>query len=268
MSCRDRNHIAIQGDVLGAAAMGVKNVLCLTGDDVQAGDQPEAKPVFDLDSIQLLRTAQWRDQDWFLSGRGLQARAALVPGCGDQSLRPALRVPASPPPGQKGRTAGANFIQTQFCFDVPAFESSWRKSGTWGCMGGCALLVGVDLLRSEKAAEWIRTHVPGWTFPTRLSGARWRTRPKETHHEGRTHLCVEIIQQVRELPGVAGVHVMAYRQEELVAEIIAEAGLLPRPRQVYTAEAGQPPAPEKVQAHTSSWGLGRLKRRTFCLKRF
>jgi len=226
VSCRDRNRIAIQGDLLGAAAMGVRNVLCLTGDGVQAGDQPEAKPVFDLDSITLLWTARaLRDQGRFLSGRALEATPAFFLG--------AVENPFAPPFEERARRlakkveAGAEFIQTQFCFDLPRLEAFLRRVRDLGLHEKAAILVGVGPLRSAKAAEWMRSHVPGVAIPDEII-RRLRGVPSEREGEEGKRLCIEIIQQVRQIEGVRGVHVMAYRQEELVAEIIEAAGLLPR----------------------------------------
>lgn len=226
VSCRDRNRIAIQGDLLGAAAMGVRNVLCLTGDGVQAGDQPGAKPVFDLDSITLLRTASiLRDQSRFLSGRVLEtaprfflggASNPFVPPYDFRPLRLAKKV-----------QAGAEFIQTQYCFDVGRFKQFMSTIRELGLHKQAFILVGVGPLRSAKAAEWMRTHVPGVMIPDEMIRRLQGVSPAEQKREGK-RICVEIIQQVREIEGVSGVHVMAYRQEELVAEIIQDAGLLPR----------------------------------------
>jgi methylenetetrahydrofolate reductase (NADPH) len=226
VSCRDRNRIAIQGDLLGAAAMGVRNVLCLTGDGVQAGDQPEAKPVFDLDSMTLLRTARGlSEQGRFLSGRKLESAPAFFLG--------AVENPFAPPFDERARRlakkieAGAEFIQTQFCYDVPRLEVFLKRARDLGLHRAAAILVGVGPLRSAKAAEWMRAHVPGVVIPDEVI-RRLRGVPDDRQHEEGKRLCVEIIQQVRQLDGVRGIHVMAYRQEELVAEIIEAAGLLPR----------------------------------------
>lgn len=224
ISCRDRNRIAIQGDLLGAAAMGVKNVLCLTGDGVQAGDQPEAKPVFDLDSMTLLRTVRiMRDAGQFLSGRKLDAPPRLFVGAAENPFAPPFDF--RPLRLQKKWRAGAEFIQTQYCFDVPRLRDFMERVRDLGLHEKLYILIGVGPLRSARAAEWMRTNVPGVYIPDevvkRLQGAQDQKR------EGKK-LCVELIRQVREISGVRGVHVMAYRQEELVAEIIDEAGLLPR----------------------------------------
>lgn len=224
ISCRDRNRIAIQGDLLGAAAMGVKNVLCLTGDGVQAGDQPEAKPVFDLDSLTLLRTVRiMRDHGQFLSGRKLDVPPRVFVGAAENPFAPPYDF--RPLRLKKKWEAGAEFIQTQYCFDVPRLREFMQRVCDLGLHEKLFILIGVGPLRSAKVADWMRTHVPGVHIPdavvSRLKGAQ------KPAAEGK-RLCIEIIQQVREIPGVAGVHVMAYRQEELVAEIIEEAGLLPR----------------------------------------
>lgn len=229
VSCRDRNRIAIQGDVLGGAAMGVKNLLCLTGDDTTAGDQPQAKRVFDLDAIHLLRTVKiMRDEGQYLSGRKITHPPRLFLGAASNPFvepydwRP-LRL-------AKKIEAGANFIQTQYCFDLPRFRKFMRQVRDLGIDQKVCLLVGVGPLRSERAAEYMRTKVPGVVIPDEIVD-RLRKAPSEKKQEVGKQICVEIIQQVREIEGVAGIHVMAYRQEELVAEIIEEAGLLPRPRQ-------------------------------------
>jgi methylenetetrahydrofolate reductase (NADPH) len=226
MSCRDRNRIAIQGDLLGAAAMGVRNVLCLTGDDVSVGDQPEAKRVFDLDSIQLLRVARtMRDQGVFLSGRRLTTPPRLFLGAAANPFVPPFQW--RPHRLAKKVEAGADFIQTQFCFDVARLRDYMRGVRDLGLHEKVFILVGVGPLRSQKAAEYLRTRVPGVWIPDQIVDRLAKT-PKAQQREEGIRLCVEIIQQVREIEGVHGVHVMAYRQEETVAEIIHRAGLLPR----------------------------------------
>lgn len=229
ISCRDRNRIAIQGDILGAAAMGVSNILCLTGDDVTVGDQPEAKRVFDFDSIQLLRTARiMRDHGVFLSGRPIAVPPRVFLGAAANPFAPPfdwrpLRL-------AKKVEAGADFIQTQYCFDVTRLQTFMARVRDLGLHHRVFILVGVGPLRSQKAAEFLRTRVPGVHIPDDVV-ERLRKAPKGKQREEGKRICVEIIQQVKEMEGVAGVHVMAYRQEELVAEIVEEAGLLPRPFQ-------------------------------------
>ena len=224
MSCRDRNRIGLQGDLLGAAALGVRNVLCLTGDGVQVGDHPETKPVFDVDSITLLRTARTlRDEGQFLSGRPLEVPPRLFLGAASNPFVPPYDF--RPHRLAKKVQAGAEFVQTQFCFDVPRLREFMATVRDMGLDEKVFILVGVGPLRSARTAEWLRTNVPGVVVPDevirRLKGA-----PKGKQRQEGKRLCVEIIQQVREIPGVSGVHVMAYRQEELVAEVVEEAGLL------------------------------------------
>ena len=222
ISCRDRNRIAIQGDVLGAAAMGVSNILCLTGDGVQAGDQPNAKPVFDLDSMSLLETIRiMRDEKRFLSGRVLSAPPHVFIGAASNPFAPPLEF--RPLRLAKKIAAGAQFVQTQYCFDIPMLERFMGSVRAEGLDEACFILVGVGPLASARSARWIRANVPGIHIPdsviARLEGAQ------DQRREGR-NICIEIIQQVREMAGIAGVHVMAYRQEELVAEIVHDSGVL------------------------------------------
>lgn len=222
VSCRDKNRIAIQGDILGAAAMGVANVLCLSGDGVQAGDQPEAKPVFDLDCMSLLETVRtMREESRLLSGRKLTQSPKLFMGA---AANPFVQpFDFRPRRLAKKVAAGAEFVQTQYCFDVERLKVFMQQVRDMGLHEQVFIVVGVGPLASANAARWIRTHVPGVHIPDevidRLAGAE---KPKL---EGRK-ICVEMIQQIREIDGVHGVHVMAYRQEEAVAEIIDASGVL------------------------------------------
>jgi methylenetetrahydrofolate reductase (NADPH) len=228
MSCRDRNRIAMQGDLLGAAAMGVKNVLCLTGDGVQTGDQPEAKPVFDLDSVTLLRTARTlRDKGMFLSGRELEEPPKLFLGAAANPFVPPYDF--RPLRLKKKIEAGADFIQTQYCFDVPRMKEYMKAVRDMGLHERVYMLVGVGPLRSARAAEWMRANLPGVVIPDAVI-ARLEGVPKGRGNQAREgkKICIEIIQEVLEIKGVHGVHVMAFRQEELVAEIIEDSGLLAR----------------------------------------
>ena len=222
ISCRDKNRIAVQGDILGGAAMGVCNILCLTGDGVQAGDHPQAKPVFDLDSLSLLEIARdMRDDHHFQSGRKISYAPRVLLGaaenpCGPPVEHRALRL-------AKKVAAGAQFIQTQYCFDLPRLREWMRAIEDLGLLGKVFILVGVGPIRSAKAAEWMRSNVPGMHVPdaviARLAGAQDQAR------EGR-NFCVDLIQEIRSIKGVSGVHVMAYRQEEAVAEVIDRSGVL------------------------------------------
>lgn len=221
ISCRDRNRIAIQGDVLGAAAMGVKNVLCLTGDDVGAGDQPGAKPVFDLDSLTLIRTIRtMRDDGVFLSGRKITKPPKLFIGAAENPC--VDPVEWRPERLAKKVEAGAEFIQTNYIFDMPRFEAFMARVRDLGLDKRVFILPGVGPLASGKAARWMRSNVPGIHIPDAV--IERMEKAASPGDEGRK-ICVELIQQIREVKGVAGVHVMAYRREHLVADILREAGV-------------------------------------------
>ena len=221
ISCRDRNRIAIQGDVLGAAALGVSNILCLTGDGVQSGDQPDAKPVFDLGSVSLLHTIRMmRDEGKFLSGRAIKVPPRVFLGAAANPFAPPFEFR---PLRLAGKIeAGAQFVQTQYCFDIPLLQRYMEQVRDLGLHEQCFILVGVGPLASARAARWIRSNVPGIHIPDavieRLEGA------EDQKLEG-MKVCIEMIQQAREIPGVAGVHIMAYRQEKMVPDIVRGAGL-------------------------------------------
>jgi methylenetetrahydrofolate reductase (NADPH) len=222
ISCRDKNRIAIQGDVLGAAAMGVSNVLCLSGDGVQVGDHPEAKPVFDLDSISLLETIRvMRDESRFLSGRPITTPPQMFIGAAENPSAPPFDY--RPHRLAKKIAAGAQFIQTQYVFDIEHLRVFMAKSRDLGLLEQCFIIPGVGPLASARTALWIRNNVPGIHIPDAII-KRLET-AKEPKQEGRK-ICVELIQQIREIEGVSGVHVMAYRQEEAVGEIIQQSGVL------------------------------------------
>lgn len=222
ISCRDRNRIAIQGEILGASAMGVSNILCLTGDGVQAGDHPQAKPVFDLDSTSLLElAASMRDSGCFQSGRKIDVPPAVFLGAAANPFAPPLDW--RPHRLAKKIAAGAQFIQTQYCFDIELLKSYMRHVSDLGLHEHVYILVGVGTLASARTARWIRDNVPGVHIPDtvidRLAGA------KDQRAEG-IEICIELIQQARELSGISGCHIMAYRQEHSVPDIIKRSGIL------------------------------------------
>jgi methylenetetrahydrofolate reductase (NADPH) len=226
IGCRDRNRIALQGDLLGASALGVKNVLCLTGDDVSVGDQPETRRVFDFDSMHLLRTARiMRDQGLFLSGRKIAVPPALFLGAVENPFAPPLDWRAERL--AKKVEAGAEFIQTQYVFDIEIFREFMARVRDLGLLERVYILAGVGPLKSPKAAEFMRTRVPGVVIPDPVI-ERLKKTPRERWHAEGIQICSEIIDQVRQIEGVAGIHVMAYRQEEAVSEIIQNVGLFPR----------------------------------------
>ena len=226
ISCRDRNRIAIQGDVLGAAAMGVRNILCLSGDSVAVGDHPEAKPVFDLDSITLLETIRGMcEEGRFLSGREITALPRVFRGAAANPFVPPFEQ--RPLRLAKKIAAGAQFVQTQYCYDAPVLERYMASVRELGLHEKCYIIPGVGPLTSASAARWIRSKVPGVHIPdaviSRLESA------SDQKAEGR-RICIELIQQISEIAGVAGIHMMAYRQEEAVTEIVMESGILARRR--------------------------------------
>ena len=231
VSCRDRNRIALQGDVLGAAALGVRNVLCLTGDDVSQGDHPQAKPVFDLDSVNLLNVLRTlRDRGEYASGRRLEMAPRLFLG--------ATANPFVPPFGerianlQRKVDAGAQFIQTQFCFDVELLERFMAEVRARELHKRAAIVVGVGVLSTAKALRWMADHVPGVNVPhsvtERIASAT------DQRAEGR-RFCVEMIHRIRAIEGVSGVHLMGHKNEETLARIIVEAGLRQLTRQPVEA---------------------------------
>ena len=220
-SCRDRNRIALQGDILGAAALGVRNILCLTGDDVSQGDHPNAKPVFDLDSISLLRiTEGMRDRGTFASGRKLDVAPNLFLGATANPFVPPYRDRIANL--EKKIDAGAQFIQTQFCFDVPMLADFMAEVRARELHKRCALIVGVGMLSSAKALRRMVQHVPGVHIPEsilqRIAGAA------DQKAEAKA-LLVETMRAVSQIEGVAGVHLMGYRNDEMLAEAIVESGV-------------------------------------------
>ena len=222
ISCRDRNRIAIQGDVLGAAAMGIGNILCLTGDGAGVGDQPGAMPVFDFDCMSLLRTLKtMRDEAMFLSGRKLSSPPAIFLGAASNPCISPVEWRADRL--EKKVQAGADFIQTNYIFDLDVFERFMVQVRDRGLDKQVFILAGVGPLASPKAARWMRTNVPGIHIPDAV--IERLERAEKPAAEGKK-LCIELIQQMHDIAGVAGVHVMAYRREHLVGEIIEESGIL------------------------------------------
>ena len=221
ISCRDRNRIAVQGDVLGAAALGIRNVLCLTGDGVQVGDHPEAKPVFDLDSLSLLGTLRTlRDEARFLSGRPLETAPELFLGGAANPFVPPL--PFRVERLAKKVAAGAQFVQTQYCFDTARLREYMAAVRERGLDRQVSILIGVGPLASARAARWIRSNVPGVNIPDAVVARLERA--AKPRREG-IALCAELIREIHEIPGVAGIHLMAYRQEAALAGILQQAGL-------------------------------------------
>jgi len=220
MTCRDRNRLALQGDLLGAAALGIRNILVLAGDDPKAGDQPDAKPVYDLDSRGLIAMAHgMRSAHRLPSGKEIEGKLELVIGAAD--------VPIDPPPGWEPKNlrakaeAGADFVQTQFCMDVAVVRRYAARLLEAGI--GLPILVGVAPIPSARSARWMREKLFGTIIPDavveRLASAA------DAKLEGR-RICVEILRQLAEIPGVAGAHVMAPMNFAEIPVVIEESGVL------------------------------------------
>jgi 5,10-methylenetetrahydrofolate reductase len=247
MTCRDRNRLAIQSDLLGAYALGMRNLLCLSGDHQSFGNHPTAKNVYDMDSIQLIQmVAQMRDAHKFECGddfKGQEPRffvgAAAAPFADPIEFRPYRLA--------KKVKAGANFIQTQLIYDIDAFKVFMEKVRKLGLHEQTYILAGVGPLKSPGMARYMKTSVPGLLVPDALiermegAGAPWAGKSKDelTKEDKRArssawkdegiNICIELIQQIHEIEGVAGVHIMAIEWEEAVRPIAEGAGLLPRP---------------------------------------
>ena len=220
MTCRDRNRIAMQSDLLGAAAMGINNLLCLTGDHQKFGDQPEAKGVFDLDSIQLIATVAKMNSGFLLSNQEMKkATAFLIGGAANPFAEPfemrLIRL-------HKKVSAGARFIQTQPVFNMEILSRWMEKVVEMGLHEKCAILVGVMPVKSEKALLHMKKEVPGVKindeYIDRMKAAHY---PKE---EG-IKIAVEMIHALRKIKGVRGIHFMPVMWESITPTIIKEAGL-------------------------------------------
>ncbi len=239
MTCRDRNRLAMQSDLLGAAALGMRNVLCLSGDHQSHGNHPGAKNVHDIDSIQMLRMLkEMRDDGKFQCGEA-------IPGGGPPLFIGAAANPFADPvelrPHRLAKkvAAGADFIQTQLVFDLPRFRDYMARVVDLGVHQKVAILAGVGPLKSSGMARYMRDHVPGMRVPdetvARMDGAVAgiaeddKPARREAWRAEGIAICIEQIAQMREIEGVAGVHIMAIEWEAAVAPIVEGAGLLPRP---------------------------------------
>jgi len=216
-ACRDRNRIALQSELLAAAAAGVRNLLILRGDDPSAGDQPDAKPVFDLDPRQLLETARrLRDQSELPTGRKITGRADFFLGGADNPIDPA---PDWEPKALAAKiAAGAQFAQTQFCMDAGVARRYLARLAELGLADKLSFLIGVVPPRSAKSARWIKEKLFGAIIPDALI-ARLES-ASDPAAEGR-RICLDIIRELSEVPHVAGVHIMAPNNDAAVPEIIA-----------------------------------------------
>lgn len=219
LTCRDRNRLALQSDLLGAAALGLRNLLVLRGDDPSAGDQPDAKPVFDLDARALIKTAvEIRDRGELPQGRKVTGKASFFIGAAD--------LPIDPPAGWKPKSltdkiaAGAQFAQTQFCMDIEVVRRYIARLAETGLPKKIAILIGVVPLRSAKSARWIKEHLYGAIIPDHI--VERLDYAGDPAAEGR-QICADFIAQLAEIPGVAGAHIMAPNNEAAIPDVIAEA---------------------------------------------
>jgi methylenetetrahydrofolate reductase (NADPH) len=219
LTCRDRNRIALQSDLLGAAASGIRNLLMLRGDDPSAGDQPDAKAVFDLDPRALLETARrMRDAGELPTGRKFSGRADFFLGSADN--------PVDPPPGWKPASlqakidAGAQFVQTQFCMDAGVVRRYMARLAELGMADKLSFLIGIVPLRSAKSARWIKEKLFGAVIPDAL--IERMERASDPAAEGR-RICIDMVRELTDVPHVTGVHIMAPGNDAAVPEIIKAA---------------------------------------------
>ena len=225
MTCRDRNRIALQSDLLAAAAMGIENFLLLRGDDPSAGDQPDAKPVFDVDTSILTQIAVgMRDRRELMSGKKIAGKVNFFIGVADSPIDP----PAGWTPSRLRAKidAGAQFAQTQFCMDAKVARRYTQCLADHG-IEGFFILIGIAPLRSARSARWIRDKLPGSIIPDavvdRLQHAG------DPIREGRK-ICNELVEELVDIPGVAGVHIMAPGSDAGLAEVVADAARLAQKR--------------------------------------
>jgi len=223
--CRDRNRIAIQSDVLGAIALGISNVLCLSGDHQKFGNHPTAKNVFDIDSVQLIQTLKnMRDEKKFLCGEDVTGEVPLFIGAVENPYADPFEFRVARL--AKKIKAGADFIQTQAVYDVDKF-TKWMKIVTdRGLDKQAHILAGVIPIRSAGMARYMRDYVSGVSVPDEIVA---RMEDAESAKEEGVRIALEIIEQLKEIPGVHGIHIMAVGWEDIVPDIVERAGLLPRP---------------------------------------
>ena len=227
LTCRDRNRMAISSDLLGAWALGARNLLCLSGDPPGAGDHPDAKTVFDLDVLDLIRLAAGlRNHGTLLSGDAIESPPRYFVGVADSPLAENYDVGRL----ERKREAGAEFVQTQIVFDVAAFGEWADRARSRGIFERMFVLAGVAVARSPKTAYYINEHLPGVVVPPRLIQLLEDAGP-DAEAEG-IRLAVEIVAKIKAIQGIAGIHVMGLGQMGPVRRVIEAAGLLPRPAAV------------------------------------
>jgi len=225
MLCRDANRIRLQGDILGAVALDIKNVLCLSGDHVKFGNHPEAKGVFDIDSVQLIQTVKnMRDEHKFICGEEVGSDIPMFIGAVENPYADPFEFRTARL--AKKVAAGADFIQTQAVYDVPKFAAWMAEICDIGLDEKTHILAGIIPVKSVGMARYMRKFVSGVEIPDDMM--KRLEEAKDVKEEG-VDLILEIIEQVMEIPGVHGIHVQAVGWEEIVPDIMDKAGLLPRP---------------------------------------
>ena len=223
--CRDRNRIAIQSDVLGAIALGIGNILCLSGDHQRFGNHPTAKGVFDIDSIQLIQTLKsMRDEKQFISGDDVSGEVPIYIGAAANPFADPFEFRVTRL--AKKVKAGADFIQTQAVYDVDRFRRWMKAVCEQGLDEEVHILAGIIPIRSVGMARYMRDYVAGVTVPDEIIT---RLEQAENAREEGVRIPLEIIEQLKEIPGLHGIHIMAVGWEDIVPEIVERAGLLPRP---------------------------------------
>lgn len=227
MVVRDRNRIALQSDILGAASFGINNILCLSGDHQSFGDSPEAQNVFDLDSMQLVQTVRhMRDEGKFLSGDEIKVPPSMFVGAAANPFGDPFKIRV--PRLAKKVASGAEFIQTQCIYNLEKFEKWMGGVRERGLHEEVYIMAGITPLRSVGMARYLQKNVPGMDVPDELIERMKGVDKKKQSDEGIT-IAVESIQRLKEIEGVAGFHVMAIEWEEKVPEIVERSGLYPRP---------------------------------------
>ena len=228
MVTRDRNRIALQSDILGAASFDIHNILCLSGDHQQFGDNPQGQNVFDLDSMQLIQTVRYmRDEGKFLGGDDIEQPPKMFVGAAANPFADPFEIRVRRL--AKKIAAGVEFIQTQCIYNLEKFELWMEQARDRGLHEKAYILAGVTPFKSAGMAKYMKKRVPGMDVPDevveRMSGT-----PKEKQPEEGINICVESIQRLKALEGVRGFHIMAIEWEEKVPEIVERSGLYPRPK--------------------------------------
>ncbi len=218
---RDRNRLALQGDLIGGWALGIPNILCLYGDDITVGDQPDSKKVHDIDSRQLMETAKiMKENGTFPTGRKIDPRPELFIGAADLPRTPDKDFNAS---GLLAKiSSGANFFQTQFAFDIEVLKQYMKAIRDVGVTEKAYYIVGLGPLSSAKSARWMDENLFGVNIPEkvikRIEGA------DDQKAEGQK-ICIELLEQFKEIDGIHGAHLMGPRQEQTIADLVSKAGL-------------------------------------------